>query len=81
MSIFNPWREVRELKLQLAAHKASQTAIENELHDEIDRLQKECQGLYERTKVLRGEVDRLTEQLDESVRRDPKTGRYLKQGV
>ncbi len=38
MSIFNPWGEVRTLKAALAAHKAVQKAVEQEMQAQLDEL-------------------------------------------
>lgn len=77
MSIFNPWGEIRKLKAQLAAGYEAYRVEE----DQQQRAWKaEREELLRANELLRAQLADCRKQLAGSVRRDPKTGRYLKQG-
>lgn len=77
MSIFNPWGEVRKLKAQL---EEGYTAYRIEEDQQQRDWKAEREELLRANELLRAQLSDCRKQLATSVRRDPKTGRYLKQG-
>lgn len=87
MSIFNPWGELRAIKARLAAEEEAYLIEEAQQQADwakkdalLGDLERANATLRREQEALRNRITELNAKLSQSVRRDPKTGRYLKQG-
>ena len=80
MSIFNPWGELRQARQELAEARFQRALSANELLSEIARRENERKEFELRSRLLKSEIDRLTELLKKAHFRNPKTGRIGKKG-
>jgi FKBP-type peptidyl-prolyl cis-trans isomerase (trigger factor) len=80
MSIFNPWGELRQAREELAEARFQRALSTNELLSEIARRENERKEFELRSRLLKSEIDRLTDLLKKAHFRNPKTGRIGKKG-
>lgn len=80
MSIFNPWGELREVRQELAEARFQNELGRNELHAVLALRETDRKEFELRSRLLKTEVDRLTELLKKAHFRNPKTGRIGRKG-
>ena len=80
MSIFNPWGALRQVRQELAEAQFQKELSANELLSEIARRDTDRREFELRSRLLKAEIDRLTELLKQAHFRNPKTGRMGRKG-
>lgn len=75
MSIFNPWGALRKARKELGEAQFQNELSRNELLQEITRRETDRKEFDLRVRILKSEIDRLTDVIKEGHFRNPKTGR------
>jgi hypothetical protein len=78
--IFNPWGALRQARKDLAEAQFQKELSANELLSEIARRETDRKEFELRSRLLKSEIDRLTELLKNAHFRNPKTGRLGRKG-
>ena len=78
--IFNPWGALRQARQELAEAQFKNELGANELLNEIARRDTDRKEFELRSRLLKSEIDRLTDLLKKAHFRNPKTGRIGKKG-
>lgn len=78
--IFNPWRELRQVKAQLGEAQFQNELGRNELLTEISRRDTDRKEFELRQRILKAEIERLEDLLKNGHFRNPKTGRLGRKG-
>lgn len=78
--IFNPWGELREVRQELAEARFQNELGREALLTEISRRDTDRKEFELRSRLLKAEIDRLTELVKKAHFRNPKTGRIGRKG-
>ena len=78
--IFNPWGELREVRQQLSEARFQNDLGRDALLTEISRRETDRKEFELRSRLMKSEIDRLTELLKNAHFRNPKTGRLGRKG-
>lgn len=78
--IFNPWGELREVRQQLSEARFQNDLGRDALLTEISRRETDRKEFELRSRLLKSEIDRLSELLKNAHFRNPKTGRLGRKG-
>lgn len=78
--LLNPWRALREVKAQLGEAQFQKELSRDALLTEIARRETDRKEFELRSRLLKAEIDRLTELLKNGHFRNPKTGRLGRKG-
>jgi hypothetical protein len=78
--IFNPWGELREVRQQLSEARFQNDLGRDALLTEVSRRETDRKEFELRSRLLKSEIDRLSDLLKNAHFRNPKTGRLGRKG-